>query len=164
VDALVTGIASPYLKATGIPPHVLLLQKLELLTAAKPNEGDSVSDEEPVGEAAAALPSVGPLAAWRLLLRGDKQRRLPPFRLLKPSGTRNQRKLLSAWMFFYKVMLQRLGELPTKSLAVLASDDDERLLTELFHKAWNSFEFPVASAKWKITTVVRKLREMNATQ
>ena len=166
-DVLVTGIASPYIKATGIPPHVLLLQKLELLTAAaKPNEEtDSSASEEdlpvgpPVDEAAAALPSVGPLAAWRLLLRGDKQRGLPPFRLLKPTGTRNQRKLLSAWMFFYKVMLQRLGGLPTTSLTALAMNDDEQLLNELFLKAWNSFEFPAASAKWKITTVVRKLRE-----
>jgi hypothetical protein len=108
------------------------------------------------------LPLVGPLTAWRLLLHGDKDRGLPPFRLINPKdfpGKRNLRKRLSDWLYFYNAVRAQLDDDTDEN----ASDEEQ------FLKAWRKFDFPPGKIKtrpdqWKLATVVLKLRENNRPQ
>lgn len=191
--ALVTGLDSPYMRASGVPPHVTLLRQGasieakidELIVRSNPNKDDEKADEttdmEEEEEAVAVSPSlhkvpfpldftlpvVGPLAAWRLLLKGMNQ--TPPYRLLTAKDFPSNPKIgkrISEWRMFFNAMLANLGDLVNEqTLQQLALDPDEQRLNELFDKGWALLDFGETKTKvrpdqWKITTVVNKLRAM----
>jgi hypothetical protein len=110
---VVSGLDSPHLKASGIPPHVLVLRqgaaisdKIDQLTAhlvpARADAEQSARAQVQVAPTLSAPPAparaftpsgfpldfefpiVSPFGAWRLLLRGNKALTLPPYRLLRP--------------------------------------------------------------------------------
>jgi len=111
------------------------------------------------------LPQVGPLTAWRLLLLGDKNRGLPPFRLLNPKdfpGKRNLRKRISDWKFLYNTIVAKV-DVDVDTIV----DDDQ--ITAAFLKVWSTFGFGATKGnirpdQWKLSTVVLKLREIAATK
>lgn len=199
----VSGLDSPYMRASGIPPHIVALRQgtgiesriMELTDALRGHnlpgvrlpereqqEGqnnEALVDGGEVGEEpkpilspsgfplSLELPLVGPLAAWRLLVRGNKSEGLPPFRHLQPfefGARRDFRKRISDWLFFFKTVVTALGGLDDDTLQRLERDDDEGELTVLYKRAWASFAFGTGTKsrtrpdQWTLNTVVQKLR------
>lgn len=164
---VVTGLDSPYLKATGIPPYIAILRQgaaieatLERLVATA--EGTpavplpTATDIAPTVSVPSVartgcgfpidfeLPGVGAFTAWRLLLRGLAEEEVPPYRLLRPgefSDNKKLRKRISDWHYFFNTMSAKLGGLDEATLARLQENDDETELTSLFARAWETFHF-----------------------
>jgi hypothetical protein len=192
---MITGLDSPHMSATGIPPHIAVLRqgasmnaRLDVIVAAVTGNdpapvaaGAAVAPKTPVTPASAKknhtpgtfpenfeLPLIGPLGAWRLLVRGCKARGLPPYRFLNPSdfpGNMKLRKRVSDWLFFYRTLNQRLGGLSLDTLERLEDNDDENELGAYFLAAWESFDLGKGAKKtlrpdqWKLNTAILKLRK-----
>jgi hypothetical protein len=192
---MITGLDSLYMHATGIPPHVSILRqgasmnaRLDVIVAAvtgtdpAPDADAPIAPKTPVTPASAKytnpnpgsfppdfeLPLIGPLGAWRLLVRGCKARGLPPYRHLNPSdfpGNTKLRKRISDWLFWFRAINQRLGGLEVETLERLEDNDDENELGAYFLAAWESFDLGKGAKttlrpdQWKLNTAILKLRQ-----
>jgi hypothetical protein len=194
---MITGLDSPHMRATGIPPHITVLRQGASMNARLDVIVAAVTGADPAPDAEAAptaapktpitpasskfvnptpgqfpvnfeLPLIGPLGAWRLLIRGCKARGLPPYRYLNPSdfpGNMKLRKRISDWKFFFNALNERLGGLSVDTLERLEDSDDESELGAYFLAAWESFGLGKGAKKtlrpdqWKLNTAILKLRQ-----
>jgi hypothetical protein len=69
------------------------------------------------------------------------------------------------WRYFFDCMIEATGAKGAINLAALEKDDTEEQLNSLFLKAWDGLDLRLDGKQtqrpedWKVTTVVRKLRE-----
>jgi hypothetical protein len=211
---VVTGLDSPFLRASGIPPHLALLRQGATLQASINQLRDNIIGAGATAPGAPALgpapapapahthehehehepppaptgfpptfdlPLVGPLTAWRLLVRGSKAQHLPPYRFLSPSdfpANTKLRKRISDWLFIFRAILAALGDLVDDDmLERLAANDDELELTALFLRAWATFGFDsnekekgkgkgrtTRPDQWKLNTAIQKIRQQQRQQ
>ena len=176
VHVVNAGAMSPHLQGTGIPPHVLLLVERPnpIPTPAAAPVAAPVATSIGAFPHDFALPSVGPLVAWRLLLRGNKGLGLPPYRVLRPEdfpgpAHRNLRKRISDWLYFAHAIMRHAPLLGDGEWEALQHREDESRLNELFLAAWSNIPFDVMRFQgrpddWTVLTAVRKLRELEAWQ
>lgn len=168
---LITGLDSPFMRATGIPDDLIARREAsrqmrdlfdQRLPAAAAGQDapppppllleDSASASAPAGFSPAfEFPKdVTPLKGFRLLVRGCPERNEPPYRLLETSQFPSERrtklkKEISTWRYLFNAIADRCPALRDgETLERLRTDDDETELLTFFYEAWDSFCFPTA--------------------
>jgi hypothetical protein len=187
--ALITGLASPHMQATGMPPHLVygqqalethamirVLYDKAVAAAAAPVAAPVAAPApvapQPVRVPLDLFPGVGPLAAWRLYWFGDRRHGRKPYRALALADisfdTKRARadagRRLPEWKKFCGLLLARLDDGDDDDLD-LALDASEAALTTAFYDAFAKLEFPqlvvqTRASQWSVATVLRKLNEM----